>query len=247
MMKQNIYDNERFFEGYSRIRETGTGLNDVLEQPALKSMLPPLKGLSVLDLGCGAGQFAAYCVEQEASRVTATDISEKMLEAAEKHNSYENITYMLSAMEDLSFQQGQFHLVVSSLALHYVKDYSHIVSNVFKWLTPGGTFIFTVEHPICTSRNPMERWIKDEEGNHLHWPVDHYNDEGARESTWFVDGVIKYHRTLSTLINDLITAGFTIDQLLEPEAVPEALAENPALIDESRRPPFLAVKARKIV
>src|SRR5437867_8190289 len=35
----------------------------------------------------------------------------------------------------------------------------------------------------------------------LHWPVNAYADEGLREEHWFTDGVQKYHRTLSSLLN----------------------------------------------
>jgi hypothetical protein len=39
-MKQKAYDNETFFEGYKQLRETGSGLNDALEQPAIRSLFP---------------------------------------------------------------------------------------------------------------------------------------------------------------------------------------------------------------
>ena len=47
-MKQNVYDNETFFEGYKNLRESGSGLNDALEQPAIRSMLPILSGLGCI-------------------------------------------------------------------------------------------------------------------------------------------------------------------------------------------------------
>jgi ubiquinone/menaquinone biosynthesis C-methylase UbiE len=53
---QNIYDDPSFFEGYEKLRRTATGLNEVLEQLALRSMLPKsLKSMRILDLGCGCG------------------------------------------------------------------------------------------------------------------------------------------------------------------------------------------------
>lgn len=39
-MKQKAYDNETFFGGYWQLRETGSALNDALEQPASLSLLP---------------------------------------------------------------------------------------------------------------------------------------------------------------------------------------------------------------
>lgn len=62
----------------------------------------------------------------------------------------------------------------------------------------------------------------------------------------FVDGVLKYHRTVATYLNTLTENGLTIRKVLEPEAQPEYLAERPALADESRRPPLMVVSAQKL-
>jgi len=37
---QNVYDDPAFFAGYAALRETESGLNAVLEQPAFARMLP---------------------------------------------------------------------------------------------------------------------------------------------------------------------------------------------------------------
>ena len=53
MAKQNIYDNETFFEGYRKIRENEVNANKLFEIPALLSLMPDLRGRKVLALGCG--------------------------------------------------------------------------------------------------------------------------------------------------------------------------------------------------
>ena len=80
----------------------------------------------------------------------------------------------------------------------------------------------SVEHPIYTSRNEQD-WVYDENGNRLHWAVDHYQTEGIRETTFLTENVIKYHRTLSTYMNVLIQAGFTISAVKEPMPSEEML------------------------
>lgn len=54
-MRQNIYDNLEFFNAYKMLRETDDNYNDLLEQPAMKKLLPDLTDKRVLDLGCGFG------------------------------------------------------------------------------------------------------------------------------------------------------------------------------------------------
>jgi 2-polyprenyl-3-methyl-5-hydroxy-6-metoxy-1,4-benzoquinol methylase len=246
LMKQNAYDDDTFFEGYKNLRESGSGLNDVLEQPSIRSLLPGLSGLDVLDLGCGMGQFAAYCTDSGANRVVCVDISEKMIEYARAHYTGENIEYIQMAIEDVQFPESSFDLVVSSFVMHYVADYGALVQNVFRWLRPGGKFVYSCEHPIVTAKLPgCGHWVKDEEGRKLHWCIDNYGDEGIRRQTWFIEGVIKYHRKLSTLINEIIRQGFVIERVLEPDATQEAIESRPNLVEERRRPPILVIGAMK--
>jgi hypothetical protein len=53
---QNIYDDPDFFAGYRDLRTNDSGLNGVLEMPALHALLPDLAGAHVLALGSGSRQ-----------------------------------------------------------------------------------------------------------------------------------------------------------------------------------------------
>ena len=86
-------------------------------------------------------------------------------------------------------------------------------------------------------------WHKGADGAALHWPVDRYRDEGERRTRWFVDGVVKYHRTVETYVNGLLDAGLRLVRLEEPEADAALLAEKPEWQQERRRPPFLLLAA----
>ncbi len=56
-------------------------------------------------------------------------------------------------------------------------------------------------------------------------------------------GVRRYHRTLSTLLNGLIDAGFAIERTVESTPSEGWLRERPHDADERRRPMFLLVRA----
>ncbi|WP_419958895.1 class I SAM-dependent methyltransferase [Psychrobacillus sp. BM2] len=242
-MKQNIYDNEIFFKGYTSLRNSGKTYNDFIEQPAIKSVLPSLDGKNILDLGCGAGDFAKYCIENGASKVVGIDISKNMIEYANKENNHEKINYICTSIEDLDLQNHKFDLIVSSLAVHYIADYSATIEKVTSLLNKNGEFIFSTEHPIVTARKKMSNWVDDNEGNRLHWALDNYQEEG--EQHWYIDGVIKYHRTISTLINTLINKGLVLEKIIEPQSIPTGLEKMPKLINEKRRPSFIVIKAKK--
>lgn len=245
MAKQNIYDNEIFFNGYKSIRENGNNANNLFEKPALFSMLPQLKNKAVLDLGCGYGEHCVSFVESGARKVIGIDISKKMLEIAEAENAHPKITYINIPMENIGELDGRFDVVVSSLAIHYVEDYKGLVCNVYNLLNKNGVFVFSQENPLNTCFSGGSRWTKDENGNKLCANISNYSTDGERESVWFVDKVKKYHRTFSTIINTLIECGFVIERLAEPVPTKETLDKYPEYRDLIHKPDFLLVKARK--
>ena len=242
-MKENRYDDEVFFEKYKQMYRSVKGLEGAGEWPELKKMLPNFKGKRVLDLGCGYGWHCVYAIEQGAQSVVSVDISKKMLEVAEKKCKGMPVTLCCSAMEDVQFESNSFDVILSSLALHYVKDFESLVSSIKEWLVPGGEFIFSVEHPVFTAYGSQD-WYYGENGEILHFPVDNYYYEGKREAIFLGEKVVKYHRTLTTYLNTLLNEGFLIQQVVEPQP-PEDMLDLEGMKDEMRRPMMLLVSVRK--
>jgi len=245
-MKQNKYDDPGFFLKYSGMPRSQNGLAAAGEWPTLRAMLPDLQGKRVLDLGCGYGWHCRYAREQQARSVVGVDISEKMLERAQADTDDGAITYQRCAIEDIDFADGAFDVVFSSLALHYIQDYTEVCRKVWRSLANGGSFVFSVEHPIFSAREAQD-WYYDETGRPLHWPVDHYQVEGIRHTSWLADDVVKYHRNVATYVNTLLDTGFRLTRMAEPTPTAEAMREMPYLEDELRRPIFLLLAAVKEV
>ena len=247
-MTQNVYDDPRFFEGYARLRENGQALNELLEQPALASLLPAsLAGLRVLDLGCGFGDFARRACAEGAAEVVAVDVSARMLEAARARTPVRTpIRFRREAIETFEPEEDdeRFDLVVSSLALHYVADYPAALARIAQVMAPGARLAFSVEHPMATAV-AAQQWHRDAHGQELHWPVDHYQDEGPRHTHWFIDGVIKHHRTVQSLLDGVAAAGLRFARLLEPVPSAADCARLPWLGSQRRRPSFLLIAADK--
>jgi SAM-dependent methyltransferase len=242
-MTQNIYDDQKFFDGYSRLPRSVGGLASAPEWPALRSMLPEVRGKRVVDLGCGYGWFCRWAREQGAADVLGVDVSEKMLARARSELVDPAVTYARADLETIELPVGRFDLAYSSLALHYIEDVAHLMREVRASLVPGGHFVFSTEHPILMAPRKAG-WSTDNDG-HLSWPVDSYLAEGPRTTEWFTPGVVKYHRTLATTLNHLIDAGFTIAHVEEFGPTPEQIAANPTLAKERERPMFLLVAAHR--
>lgn len=243
-MKQNKYDDPEFFNNYSQMPRSVEGLKAAGEWEELRSMLPDLQDKRVLDLGCGFGWHCRYAREQHARSVVGIDLSENMLVRAKQTTDDPAIEYRQLAIEDIDFHEGEFDVVLSSLALHYVEQFDNVVQKVHHCLVPGGTFVLSVEHPVFTALASQD-WHYDSQGQRLHWPVDNYQDEGLRQANFLDNEVLKYHRTVATYMNVLIESGFKITKISEPKPSDKMLTDIPEMRDETRRPIFLIIAAVK--
>lgn len=246
MSRQNIFDNETFFSGYKALRDSDCNANDLIEQPAMRKLLPDLNGKSVLDLGCGYGHNCVDFVNRGAARVVGIDISEKMLSVAKEESAHSKIEYRNMSMTDILKLGETFDFIYSSLAFHYVKDFDAFAKDMYSVLSEGGQLLFSQEHPIITSTvDGAGHFNKNENGEKVSYTFSNYNQPGERKIHWYVDGVIKYHRTFSNIINALAKAGFVIEEVCEPIPEERVIKKVPAWVKEYIKPNFLIVKARK--
>lgn len=236
MRGADLYDDPVFLAGYRKLRQQKQGLNDELEIPAMAALLPPVEGLRVVDLGCGEGSLAVRLAGGDtddlagAAEVLAVDASASMLARAATHP---RVRYLRADLAEFDLPAACVELVVSSLTLHYVEDFDGLVRRVAAWLVPGGRFVFSVEHPVLTA--PL-----------VEGALDDYADEGPRQRTWFVDGVVKYHRTLATVLATLPRYGFALQAVDEPLPTQAQVEAHPRLAIHRRRPPLLLVSALKV-
>jgi SAM-dependent methyltransferase len=242
-MTQNIYDDPAFFAGYSRLDRSAEGLAGAAEWPALRALIPVLRGLRVVDLGCGFGWFCRFARDQGAATVLGIDVSENMLARAKATTSDPAITYRNADLERLDLPDASFDLAYSALALHYIENLEKLLATVHRSLVPGAPLIFSVEHPIYTAPS-RPSWSADAQGRKT-WPVDGYLTEGTRTTDWLAPGVVKQHRTIGTYLNLLIRCGFAITHVEEWGPSESQIAARPEWAEERERPMFLLVAARR--
>lgn len=107
--------------------------------------LDSTKPLEILELGCGTGNLSVYLRELfPNARLSLVDLSPDMLtQAALKlGGKRERLELIQGGFMDLEFPPSRFDLVVSSMALHHLRDEEKPVlyDRIFQWLKPGGIF-----------------------------------------------------------------------------------------------------------
>jgi SAM-dependent methyltransferase len=239
-MAQNIYDDPEFFANYGQLPRSIDGLDAAAEWPTLQTMLPPMDGLRVVDLGCGYGWFCRWAAEAGAASVLGLDISERMLARAAADTSDARISYRREDLGQLVLSAEAFDLAYSSLTLHYLTDLGRLFGEVRHSLVAGGTFVFSAEHPLYTA--PSRPAFVEHDG-HTVWPLDDYLVEGPRTTNWLADGVVKQHRTIGTYVTALVANGFRVTHLVEWGPSDVQIVEHPEWDVERHRSPFLLVAA----
>jgi ubiquinone/menaquinone biosynthesis C-methylase UbiE len=112
-------------------------------QDKLLEMIELKPGEDVLETACGTGLVTTQIarVVGAEGRVSATDISDGMIEIAGKRVEKENLTNInLKRMdaEELEFQEDSFDAAVCALGLMYVPDPVQTLSEMARVLKPGG-------------------------------------------------------------------------------------------------------------
>lgn len=107
--------------------------------------------IDVLDLGCGTGRY--FRAIRHANTLTGVDASAAMLAEARRPVAADDISARsieLVQADIVTYDAGasrvDFVYAIGVLAEHTPLD-ARIVSNVFRWLRPGGRFAFTTVHP----------------------------------------------------------------------------------------------------
>jgi SAM-dependent methyltransferase len=138
-----------------------------------------------------------------------------MLRHAAKINQKTGISVHLIQADAtaLPFGAGSFDTAFTAFgAIPFVADSARVMREVYRVLRPGGRWVFSVTHPM--------RWIfLDDPGEgglvavHSYFdrrPYVEYDETG--EATY-----VEQHRTLGDRVRELVAAGFTLLDIVEPE------------------------------
>ncbi len=94
---------------------------------AIRPLIAPVAGRSVLDIGCGAGHYSEL-LKAEGAEVTGIDPDAKLL--AEAKRRVPKGHFQVAGAEDLPFADGRFEAVLCSNALEFVGDQARALAEM---------------------------------------------------------------------------------------------------------------------
>ncbi|MHA7132878.1 class I SAM-dependent methyltransferase [Oerskovia turbata] len=177
-------------------------------------LLGDVTGRRVLEVGAGAAQCSRWLAARGVE-VVATDVSGGMLAAGARLNAATGIDVSLVEADarDLPFADASFDVVFTSFgAIPFVPDADAVHREAARVLRPGGAWVFSVTHPL--------RWaFPDDPSEHGLTAHRSYFDRRPYVETDRSGRVAyaEYHRTLGDHVREVVTAGFVIEDLVEPE------------------------------
>ncbi len=236
-----------FMQYYDNIEDKGDGNRRLIIDPALWKQMGEIKGLRILDAGCGNGYLARE-LARKGAKVVGIDFSKNFIGFCRKKEKEESLgcEFHIGSLTNMTmFESESFDMVVSNIVMVDVQDYKATFKEISRILKPEGRFIWSNLHPVFGSNNqiffrlPFDTPRNEEK---LFILIDRYFDSGGLLVSWAKNKPVwQFHRTLQEYTQALFGAGFLIREIIEPKPVLEDLKDNPRSLafDSDRRPIFI--------
>jgi ubiquinone/menaquinone biosynthesis C-methylase UbiE len=233
---------------------------DYLNTPAFFEILPDIKNMRGVDIGCGEGHNTRLLANQGAI-LEAIDIAPAFIESAkamEKEFPL-RINYSVASATQLPFQNESFDFATSFMCFMDIPDSEKAIKEIYRVLKPEGFLQFSIEHPCF--KTPYLKKVKNTGGKTYAYEVGGYfSDTNEKIEEWIFGNapdilkntlqkfkVPTFHRTLSFWINMLIKNGFVIELINEPYPSDEVLQKIPSMHGAQVVSYFLHIRCRKSI
>lgn len=129
-----------------------------LEEPLVDDLLGDVRGLAVLDVGCGTGRHSVRLAARGAL-IHAVDFSAGMLEKARQRAGTAGIVFHAHDLSlPLPFPGRHFDRVVCGLVIDHIADLNGLFREMRRVCRPSGWVVVSVMHPAMMLRGVQARF-----------------------------------------------------------------------------------------
>lgn len=231
---------------------------DALNTPSFLKMLPEVKGLLGIDLGCGEGTNTRK-VAKLGAQMAAIDIAPSFVAAAQTVEDGDplGIAFSVSDATNLAYPDNHFDFAVAFMSFMDMPDQVKALKEAHRVLNNKGFLQFSILHPCFVP--PKRRTLRNADGECYAIEVaDYFRRTNGNVETWSFGAapaevrerhapfeVPRFHRTLGDWFNMIQTSGFKIESLEEPVADVQTAEKFPDVADTRVTPLFLQLRLRK--
>lgn len=233
--------------------DAGDPYREFVHGPALLRACGDVKGLNILDVGCGSGYFSRVLARAGAN-VQAIDYSGSLVELAanEEERDQLGIEYrqLDAALVGEGFGEQRFDLVTGCMSIADIEELDTALGGIFKVLKSGGRFCFSLPHPFASP--PENRWNQELDnwaGGRMF--TRYYGRRrvasGLNRISGKPDGpeIRLWHMPVSDWQDLLIDSGFLVDRVIEPRPTPDQVEEHPQFERIAEIPEFMVIAASR--
>jgi ubiquinone/menaquinone biosynthesis C-methylase UbiE len=231
---------------------------DIFNTPDFFRILPDIKDLKGLDIGCGEG-YNTRLVAQKGAQVSAIDISEIFIKYAQELEQKEplGIQYRTAFAEELPFPDNNFDFATAFMSMMDTADKHKAIAEAYRVLKPGGFLQFSICHPCFDT--PHRRNLRDGKGLTYAIEVgDYFREVDGEVMEWHFNSAPKelkeklpklktprFHCPVSQWFNMLAATGFKVEKTAEPRPTDEQVKKCPGVQDAQVVSYFLHIRVRK--
>jgi ubiquinone/menaquinone biosynthesis C-methylase UbiE len=229
-----------------QVGDDGDNNRQLNSDPVLWAFAGDVRGLEVLDAGCGTG-YLSRKLRNRGARVTGVDFSERMIRIARA--AAPDIDFRVdSCCELATLDDAAFDLLIANYVLMDLPDLPAAMAAFHRVLKPGGAAVVVFSHPCF----PQGRATASGDGTEIsyHWSFPYFEPTPCTDPPWghFRSEFHWFHRPLSDYWKAFTAAGFAVVDFEEPRLTPERyhLAGNEKMREKCKTRPYsVAFKLQK--
>jgi tRNA (cmo5U34)-methyltransferase len=215
-MKSTVEEiRERFDKDVDRFSNLETGQSTTIDSPLCLELIAQAAAVatpgarSLLDIGCGAGNYTLKLLERfKSADATMIDLSRPMLDRAQQRVSQVTagrVTTLQADIREAQLGESRYDVVVAASVLHHLRsseEWSTVCDKVFASLRPCGSFwIFDL---VSHTTPAVQSVMMQRYGEHLVA----LRDEGYRDTVFEYIEKEDTPVSVMTITDHLRSAGF---------------------------------------